>query len=70
MKEEILNSPNSSRGRDNVISSGYDREKTTVEAQLQQQLQQKGHVNHLADFIGILAEEGQSLEEDLKLLTR
>lgn len=42
----------------------------TVEQQLERQLRQKGPINQLGSFIGVLAEEGQSLEDDLKLLTK
>lgn len=42
----------------------------TVEQQLERQIQQKGNVNRLSTFIGILADDEQTLESDLLLLTK
>jgi hypothetical protein len=47
-----------------------DRHGETVEQQLERQLQQKGNVNNLAALIGILADDDQTLEDDLMLLTK
>ena len=42
----------------------------TVEQQLERQLQQKGNKNELSSLIGILADEDQTLTDDLSLLTK
>ncbi len=54
--------------KDEYFSKPPRRE--TVEQQLERQLQQKGNINQLASFIGVLSEEDQSLEGDLLLLTK
>lgn len=42
----------------------------TAEQQLERQLLQKGNVNNLATLIGILADDDQSLEADLMMLSK
>jgi len=54
--------------KDDYFSRPPRRE--TVEQQLERQIQQKGLQNRFGNFIGILTEAGQSIEDDLKILTR
>jgi hypothetical protein len=56
------------RAKDEYFSKPPRHE--TVEQQLERQLQQKGNVNNLAALIGILADDDQSLEADLMLLSK
>jgi hypothetical protein len=51
------------------IAKGAPLHRETVEQQLERQIQQKGIQNRFGNFIGILTEAGQSIEDDLKMLT-
>jgi hypothetical protein len=52
------------------IAIGAPPRHETVEQQLERQILQKGLQNRFGNFIGILTEAGQSVEDDLKMLTR
>ncbi len=57
-------------GIDALIWLVENQGKETTEQQLERQIAEKGLVNNFGKYVGVLAEEGVTWEDDLKLLTK